>query len=209
MMPRLACGPPSSEWVRVRSRKPRAASSACPALGASNAWSNCLRPAGLIPEGVSLARAPAAADGGGAAGADAAGGVCAGFGVPTPAQPATAAPRAPSAPQRQSRSTYRIDRDLAAFGLCIAHRPQLAQRHVALPDPLVVNAVGAVARVQLVQPDRLFLERVGLLLQQHVVLLEFVLRKPLRTLRGEQGPAEVVIQLSDPIGGLGRNIRHP
>ena len=36
------------------------------------------------------------------------------------------------------------------------------------------------------QLDRLLLEREGLLLEQHVVLLQFVLRQPLRALRAHQ-----------------------
>src|SRR3989442_8843713 len=166
MMPKLACGPPRSALDRVSARKARAASSACPAFSASSATSNSRCTVGLMPEGVSFALdAAAPGDCAGAAGC----GDCAGFSGATEAQPAMAAHSAPSRPQRRSRSANRIDRNLAALGFRVAHRPQLAQPHVALPDPLVVDAAGAVARVHLVQLDRLFLERVGLLLQHHVV----------------------------------------
>src|SRR6266853_1134987 len=208
MMPRLACGPPRSARDCVSARNPRRASSTWPALSASSAVSNARCSAGLTPEGVSAFPAAGAACDADELAAVAAG-AAAGPGPPTVAQPDAAAHRTARIQHRPMRSANRIDRNLASLAFSIAHRPQLAQCNVTAPDPLVVDAVGAAARVQFMKFDRLFLERVRLLLQQHVVLLQLIGRQTLGPLRSEQGPATIVIQLRDLIGSGCGYVCHP
>jgi len=72
------------------------------------------------------------------------------------------------------RLTNRFDQLLTDFHLAVTAWIELRQRGVALLHPLIVGAVLGSRCVDFVQFDRLLLEREGLLLEQYVVLLQFV-----------------------------------
>src|SRR5664279_2605355 len=207
MTPRLACGPPSPGLACEIAR---------------NAFSaSALRPLRRYRLASSKARCVAGStgsSGGGAAGRGAADvaapdddGVIAwrialkgSETVPQPAVPVTSA----RTHSERASSADRIDDSFAHFALAVAHRAQLAQRVEAALDPLVVDAVAGAVGVELMQLGRLFLEREGLLLEQHVVLLELDLGELLRPLRCHQGLSEVAVDRGDAVGRGSRHVGH-
>src|SRR4026208_2280645 len=95
------------------------------------------------------------------------------------------APRTPGAPGRPGRlwiGSRRGSRPGIELGACIPRGLQFRERGVALPHPLVVDAVGRSPCVGLVDLDRLFLEWERLLLEQHVVGLALFRREGWRSL---------------------------
>src|SRR5260370_29935922 len=70
--------------------------------------------------------------------------------------------------------TNRFDQLLTDFHLAVTAWIELRQRGVALLYPFIVGAVLGSRCVDFVQFDRLLLEREGLLLEQYVVLVQFV-----------------------------------
>ena len=84
-----------------------------------------------------------------------------------PARPAAAA--RPAAGNSSTADVFlRLDLLAEARGL------DLGEDRIALADPFVVDALGGVARIQLVHLGRLLFERESLFFEQEVVLLEFL-----------------------------------
>src|SRR5580658_4894703 len=82
--------------------------------------------------------------------------------------------------------TNRFDQLLTDLHLAVTAWIELRQRGEALLHPLIVGAVLRPRRVDFVQFDGLLLERESLLLEQHVVLFQFVLGKILGPLGAHQ-----------------------
>src|SRR6185437_408593 len=95
----------------------------------------------------------------------------------------------------------RLDHLFADFRLAVTARIQLRERGKAFLYPFIVGAVLGACRVDFVQLDRLLLEGKRLLLQQYVVLFQFVLGQILRPLRTHQVLAELAIQFGALEGG--------
>src|SRR5882672_5344778 len=98
------------------------------------------------------------------------------------AQPEASAINVPAKQMRDSGSANCIDDHLTEFDLAVTSRPQFREGGKTLFDPLVIDALCGAVRIHLVQLDRLLFEREGLLLEQHVVLLQLELRKFFRPL---------------------------
>src|SRR5712691_2643292 len=202
-MPRLARGPASSGSRRITASSPRSASGYRPAPSAVSAcwyiWRDSAFTGGSVCAG--FATGGSALTGVGT-GADASSGTSV-----KAVQPAKEM-EAITIASRAILLVQHIDYSLAFFHLGIAHRAQLDERGEAFLDPFVVETDARTPRVDLMQLDRLFLERIRLLFEHHVVLLQFVLGQFSRTLRIEQGFAEIVVYLCRPVGGRRRHFRH-
>src|SRR5450631_4080460 len=219
MMPRLACGPPSSGLVLASASRPRSATSAWPSCSASSAASNarndsCESSAGSTAPPVAPV-APAAPGRSGAlaaplfCGSVAGAGRAGALGVPALTASSCVA-QAPSA--RLSaiprRSAYRIDRVLAALDLAVAQGAQRRKRLETAFYPLVVDALGTMVRIGLMQCDGLLLEGKSLLLEHHIVLLYFVLGQAFGPLRRHERLAKFTVELGGMKGGIGCHVRH-
>src|ERR1700736_5455888 len=104
--------------------------------------------------------------------------------------------------------TNGFDQLLTDFHLAVAAWIELRQRTKALLHPLIVGAVFGSRGIDLVQFDRLLLEREGLLLEQYVVLLQFLLGQFLRPLRAHQVLAQLAIQFGTLEGRCGSDVGH-
>src|SRR5437879_11269672 len=75
-------------------------------------------------------------------------------------------------------SEWRVIAVLALLVLAVLARLQFRQRPGAAADPVVPQPLAHALQIGLVRLDRFLLERIGLLFEQKVVLLEFVALEP-------------------------------
>src|ERR1017187_10861473 len=90
----------------------------------------------------------------------------------------------------------RFDQLLTDFHLAVTAWIELRKRAKALLHPLVVGAVLGARGIHFVQFNRLLLERKGLLLEQHVVLLQLLFGKILWPFRAHQILGQLAVQFS-------------
>src|SRR5271170_6872016 len=93
-----------------------------------------------------------------------------------------------------AKLTNRFDQLFTDFHLAVAAWVELRERSKALLHPFIIGAVLGSRGVQFVQLDGLLLERESLFLQQHVVLLQFVLVEIFWPLRADQVLAQLPVQ---------------
>src|SRR3569832_1619538 len=190
MMPRLVCGLASAGWRCVRVRTLRRRPSSSNSRSAATAFSYSGLAAAFSAEFSSAAGAASGAvDGVISVGATVVSFAAGGTGMGALHAVSNTASRA----ARPPRLIQLFNDRFTFFHLGVTRRQQCAQGRITLLHPFVVDMIGRAPRVRLVERDGLLLEWIGLLFQQHVVLLELELAEPLRALRGEQVLAELRI----------------
>ena len=95
------------------------------------------------------------------------------------------------------------------FRLAVAGGHQLGQFDETALHPLVIHSLPAAARIGLVDGDGFFLEGIGLLLQQHLVLLQGQLVDIRGALGRQQVGAQLLVDHGHAIGRQGGVFLHP